>query len=80
LKYVVENTRPGIKRVVVATYQASSGKGAKGLFELDAQLAREVEHVQALLAHLDGDLLAAAAPVPLVGSALLMAQQYLNKH
>jgi aspartate-semialdehyde dehydrogenase len=29
----------GIKRVVVATYQASSGKGAKGLFELDAQLA-----------------------------------------
>jgi aspartate-semialdehyde dehydrogenase len=28
-----------IKRVVVATYQASSGKGAKGLFELDTQLA-----------------------------------------
>jgi aspartate-semialdehyde dehydrogenase len=28
-----------IKRVVVSTYQASSGKGAKGLFELDAQLA-----------------------------------------
>jgi aspartate-semialdehyde dehydrogenase len=28
-----------IKRVVVATYQASSGKGAKALFELDAQLA-----------------------------------------
>jgi aspartate-semialdehyde dehydrogenase len=28
-----------IKRVVVATYQASSGKGAKGLFELDAQVA-----------------------------------------
>ncbi|MFN4258854.1 MAG: aspartate-semialdehyde dehydrogenase [Gemmataceae bacterium] len=27
-----------IKRVVVSTYQASSGKGAKGLFELDAQL------------------------------------------
>jgi aspartate-semialdehyde dehydrogenase len=27
-----------IKRVVVATYQASSGKGAKALFELDAQL------------------------------------------
>ena len=27
-----------IKRVVVATYQASSGKGAKGLFELDAQV------------------------------------------
>src|SRR5947209_9145368 len=28
-----------IKRVVVCTYQASSGKGAKGLFELDAQIA-----------------------------------------
>jgi aspartate-semialdehyde dehydrogenase len=27
-----------IKRVVVSTYQASSGKGAKALFELDAQL------------------------------------------
>jgi aspartate-semialdehyde dehydrogenase len=27
-----------IKRIVVCTYQASSGKGAKGLFELDAQL------------------------------------------
>lgn len=27
-----------IKRVVVSTYQASSGKGAKGLFELDCQL------------------------------------------
>ena len=28
-----------IKRVVVATYQASSGKGATGLLELDAQMA-----------------------------------------
>jgi aspartate-semialdehyde dehydrogenase len=28
----------GIKRVVVSTYQASSGKGAKGLADLDAQL------------------------------------------
>ncbi len=28
-----------IKRVVVSTYQASSGKGARGLFELDAQVA-----------------------------------------
>jgi aspartate-semialdehyde dehydrogenase len=28
----------GIKRVVVSTYQASSGKGAKGLFELDCQV------------------------------------------
>jgi aspartate-semialdehyde dehydrogenase len=28
-----------IKRVVVSTYQASSGKGAKALFELDAQVA-----------------------------------------
>jgi aspartate-semialdehyde dehydrogenase len=27
-----------IKRVVVSTYQASSGKGAKGLFELDTQV------------------------------------------
>src|SRR5579862_4386707 len=27
-----------IKRVVVATYQASSGKGAKGVFELDKQV------------------------------------------
>src|SRR5215831_1114545 len=29
----------GIKRVVVSTYQASSGKGAKALFELDAQVS-----------------------------------------
>src|SRR5438105_10531695 len=28
-----------IRRVVVATYQASSGKGGKALFELDAQVA-----------------------------------------
>jgi aspartate-semialdehyde dehydrogenase len=28
----------GLKRVVVSTYQSSSGKGAKGLAELDAQL------------------------------------------
>src|SRR3954468_15617806 len=28
-----------IRRVVVSTYQASSGKGAKGLYDLDAQLA-----------------------------------------
>jgi aspartate-semialdehyde dehydrogenase len=28
----------GVKRVVVATYQSSSGKGAKGLADLDAQL------------------------------------------
>jgi aspartate-semialdehyde dehydrogenase len=28
-----------IKRVVVSTYQASSGKGAKGLFDLDNQIA-----------------------------------------
>ena len=31
-----------IKRVVVSTYQASSGKGAKGLFELDAPRSRAV--------------------------------------
>jgi len=29
----------GIKRVVVSTYQASSGKGAKGVWELEGQLA-----------------------------------------
>jgi aspartate-semialdehyde dehydrogenase len=29
----------GVKRVVVSTYQSSSGKGAKGLADLDAQLA-----------------------------------------
>jgi aspartate-semialdehyde dehydrogenase len=29
----------GIKRVIVSTYQASSGKGAKALFELDAQVS-----------------------------------------
>jgi aspartate-semialdehyde dehydrogenase len=28
-----------IKRVIVSTYQASSGKGAKGMLELDAQVA-----------------------------------------
>jgi aspartate-semialdehyde dehydrogenase len=28
-----------IKRVVVSTYQASSGKGAKGVFELDSQVS-----------------------------------------
>jgi aspartate-semialdehyde dehydrogenase len=28
-----------IKRIIVSTYQASSGKGAKGLFDLDNQLA-----------------------------------------
>jgi aspartate-semialdehyde dehydrogenase len=29
----------GVKRVVLATYQSSSGKGAKGLADLDAQVA-----------------------------------------
>src|ERR671935_657231 len=29
----------GVKRVVLATYQSSSGKGAKGLADLDAQIA-----------------------------------------
>lgn len=33
------HTEARIKRVVVATYQASSGKGATGLFDLDAQVA-----------------------------------------
>src|SRR2546425_5782206 len=42
-----------IKRVVVAPYQASSGKGAKGLFELDAQVAAvgRGEPVPAATAH-----------------------------
>src|SRR5580692_10573771 len=42
-----------IKRVVVSTYQASSGKGAKGLFELDAQVAAmgRGEKVPAATAH-----------------------------
>ena len=42
-----------IKRVVVSTYQASSGKGAKGLFELDAQVAAlgRGEPVPAATAH-----------------------------
>jgi aspartate-semialdehyde dehydrogenase len=51
-----------IKRVVVATYQASSGKGAKGLFELDAQLAalgrgEPVPPPQAHAARLAGNVL-----------------------
>jgi aspartate-semialdehyde dehydrogenase len=42
-----------IKRVVVATYQASSGKGAKALFELDAQVTAlgRGEAVPAATAH-----------------------------
>ncbi|OAI40754.1 aspartate-semialdehyde dehydrogenase [Planctomycetaceae bacterium SCGC AG-212-D15] len=42
-----------IKRVVVSTYQASSGKGAKGLFELEAQLQAigRGEKVPAAVAH-----------------------------
>jgi aspartate-semialdehyde dehydrogenase len=42
-----------IKRVVVSTYQASSGKGAKGLFELDAQVTAlgKGEKVPAATAH-----------------------------
>src|SRR5262245_19637726 len=42
-----------IKRVVVCTYQASSGKGAKGLFELDAQVTAlgRGEPVPAIKAH-----------------------------
>lgn len=33
----------GVKRVVVATYQSSSGKGAKGLIDFQAQLAAYAE-------------------------------------
>src|SRR5438067_12324337 len=42
-----------IRRVVVCTYQASSGKGAKGLFELDAQVTAlgRGERVPAVKAH-----------------------------
>src|SRR5205085_5085693 len=51
-----------IKRVVVSTYQASSGKGAKGLFELDAQVAalgrkEPVPPVTAHAAQLAGNVL-----------------------
>ena len=51
-----------IKRVVVATYQASSGKGATGMLELDAQLAavgrnEPVPPVKAHAARLAGNVL-----------------------
>ncbi len=51
-----------IKRVVVATYQASSGKGATGMFELDAQLAavgrnEPIPPVKAHAAQLAGNVL-----------------------
>jgi aspartate-semialdehyde dehydrogenase len=42
--------RARIKRIVVATYQASSGKGASGLMELDAQVAA-MGHGKAVPAH-----------------------------
>jgi len=47
-----------IKRVVVSTYQASSGKGAKALFELDAQLAALGKGESPPLAHAHADRLA----------------------
>jgi aspartate-semialdehyde dehydrogenase len=51
-----------IKRVVVCTYQASSGKGAKGLFELDAQVTamgqgRPVPAASAHAAQIAGNVL-----------------------
>ncbi len=51
-----------IKRVVVSTYQASSGKGAKGVFELDAQMTalgqgEKVPPVTAHAAQLAGNVL-----------------------
>lgn len=51
-----------IKRVVVSTYQASSGKGAKGLFDLDAQVKAlgrgdPVPHPTAHAARLAGNVL-----------------------
>jgi aspartate-semialdehyde dehydrogenase len=52
-----------IKRVVVATYQASSGKGAKALFELDTQVTaigrgEKLPPVTAHAAQLAGNVLA----------------------
>jgi aspartate-semialdehyde dehydrogenase len=52
-----------IKRVVVSTYQASSGKGAKGLFELDNQVTalgkrQQIPPVTAHAAQLAGNVLA----------------------
>lgn len=51
-----------IKRVVVATYQASSGKGAKGLYELDCQInalgrGEKIPDVTAHAAQLAGNVL-----------------------
>jgi aspartate-semialdehyde dehydrogenase len=51
-----------IRRVVVSTYQASSGKGATGLTELDAQIAaigrgQAVPPVKAHIAQLAGNVL-----------------------
>ncbi len=51
-----------IKRVVVSTYQASSGKGARGMFELDAQInaigrGQPVPPVTAHAAQLAGNVL-----------------------
>jgi aspartate-semialdehyde dehydrogenase len=52
-----------IKRVVVSTYQASSGKGAKGLFELDTQVTalgkgQKIPPAAAHAAQLAGNVLA----------------------
>src|SRR5205807_267930 len=52
-----------IRRVVVATYQASSGKGATGLMELDAQLeavgkGQPVPKAKAHVGQLAGNVLA----------------------
>jgi aspartate-semialdehyde dehydrogenase len=54
--------RARIKRVVVATYQASSGKGARALFELDSQVTalgrgEAVPKVTAHAAQLAGNVL-----------------------
>ncbi len=51
-----------IKRVVVSTYQASSGKGAKGVFELEAQVralgrGEPVPAAKAHIAQLAGNVL-----------------------
>jgi aspartate-semialdehyde dehydrogenase len=52
-----------IRRVVVSTYQASSGKGAKGLFELEAQVSaigrgQPIPPAQAHAGQLAGNVLA----------------------
>lgn len=53
----------GIKRIIVSTYQASSGKGAKGLADLDSQITaigreESVPHPKSHIGRLAGNVLA----------------------